>query len=78
MYPLACCLSIAIVHKFSCELTWKEGPNTAGSGEEPMSEITIRAATVDDIPTLILHRRMMWWDMGRHDEAALDLERFHK
>jgi hypothetical protein len=43
-----------------------------------MSEITIRAATVDDIPTLILHRRMMWWDMGRHDEAALDLERFHK
>jgi len=38
-----------------------------------MSEMTIRVATVDDIPTLLLHRRMMWWDMGRHDEAALDL-----
>lgn len=36
-----------------------------------MPEITIRTATVEDIPTLIRHRRMMWWDMGRRDEAAL-------
>jgi len=38
-----------------------------------MSEITIRIATVADIPTLLRHRRLMWWDMGRRDEAALDL-----
>lgn len=36
-----------------------------------MSEFTIRAATAADIPVLLRHRRMMWWDMGRRDEAAL-------
>jgi len=36
--------------------------------------ITIRAAVGSDIPTLIRHRRMMWWDMGRcQDAAALDV-----
>jgi GNAT superfamily N-acetyltransferase len=35
-------------------------------------EISIRLATVNDIPVLIHHRRMMWWDMGRQDVAALD------
>lgn len=38
-----------------------------------MGEIRIRAATVSDIPRLLRHRRMMWWDMGRRDQAALDL-----
>jgi len=35
-------------------------------------EIIIRRVTVADIPTLIHHRRMMWWDMGRQNTAALD------
>ncbi len=35
--------------------------------------LSIRAATVADLPTLLHHRRMMWWDMGRRDEAALAL-----
>ena len=35
-------------------------------------EITIRPAVAADIPTLIHHRRMMWWDMGRQNTAALD------
>lgn len=35
-------------------------------------EISIRPATVDDIPVLIHHRRMMWWDMGRQNVATLD------
>lgn len=35
-----------------------------------MTAIFIRAATVEDVPTLIRHRRMMWWDMGRRDEPA--------
>ena len=38
-----------------------------------LNGISIRAATIDDIPTLIRHRRMMWWDMGRQDESALQL-----
>jgi GNAT superfamily N-acetyltransferase len=38
-----------------------------------MNDIRIRTATVDDIRLLIHHRRMMWWDMGRRDEAALQL-----
>jgi GNAT superfamily N-acetyltransferase len=38
-----------------------------------MSEMRIRAATLADIATLIHHRRMMWWDMGRRNEAALVL-----
>ena len=35
--------------------------------------ITIRAAVVEDIPLLVHHRRMMWWDMGRREESALQL-----
>ncbi len=38
-----------------------------------MSEFNIRAATLADIPALLQHRRMMWWDMGRRDETALEL-----
>jgi GNAT superfamily N-acetyltransferase len=38
-----------------------------------VSEIKIRVASLADIPLLIRHRRMMWWDMGRRDETALDL-----
>ncbi len=34
--------------------------------------ICIRTATVNDVPTLILHRRMMWWDMGRRDDRAFE------
>jgi GNAT superfamily N-acetyltransferase len=36
------------------------------------AEISIRPATVADIPVLVHHRRMMWWDMGRQNTAALD------
>lgn len=36
-----------------------------------MPDFTIRPATTADIPTLIRHRRSMWWDMDRRDEAAL-------
>ncbi|HET7206427.1 MAG TPA: GNAT family N-acetyltransferase [Terriglobales bacterium] len=38
-----------------------------------MTQIEIRAAVPADIPILVRHRRMMWWDMGRRDEAALAL-----
>lgn len=38
-----------------------------------MADFTIRPATVEDVSILVRHRRMMWWDMGRRDEAALDL-----
>lgn len=38
-----------------------------------MPDFTIRPATADDIPLILRHRRMMWWDMGRRDEKALDL-----
>jgi ribosomal protein S18 acetylase RimI-like enzyme len=38
-----------------------------------MAEVRIRAAGVSDVPTLIRHRRMMWWDMGRRDKKALRL-----
>jgi GNAT superfamily N-acetyltransferase len=38
-----------------------------------MNDFRIRPASVDDIPVLIRHRRMMWWDMGRRDERALVL-----
>ena len=38
-----------------------------------MAQVAIRAANSSDIPSLIRHRRMMWWDMGRRDEAALEL-----
>ncbi|HSY12666.1 MAG TPA: GNAT family N-acetyltransferase [Verrucomicrobiae bacterium] len=38
-----------------------------------MAQVAIRPAVAADIPLLIRHRRMMWWDMGRRDEAALEL-----
>jgi GNAT superfamily N-acetyltransferase len=38
-----------------------------------MPAIEIRAATASDIPVLVRHRRLMWWEMGRQDEAALRL-----
>jgi len=38
-----------------------------------MVQMAIRAATVADIPILVRHRRLMWWDMGRRDQAALEL-----
>jgi GNAT superfamily N-acetyltransferase len=34
---------------------------------------TVRAAAPDDIALLVRHRRMMWFDMGRREEAALAL-----
>lgn len=36
-----------------------------------MNSISIRHATTADLPILLRHRRMMWWDMGRRDETAL-------
>jgi GNAT superfamily N-acetyltransferase len=40
-------------------------------------QVEIREASLADIPVLLRHRRLMWWDMGRRDERALDLmERF--
>lgn len=38
-----------------------------------MNGFTIRAATSEDVPVLLRHRRMMWGDMGRRDDDALDL-----
>lgn len=38
-----------------------------------MQGMMIRAATSADIPVLLRQRRMMWWDMGRRDEAALHM-----
>src|SRR5262249_4301465 len=38
-----------------------------------MAPTKIRAASVSDVATLIRHRRMMWWGMGRRDEDALRL-----
>lgn len=38
-----------------------------------MGNFEIRVATATDIPALVRHRRMMWWDMGRRDETALAL-----
>ena len=38
-----------------------------------MAEFRIRPATVEDIPVLLRHRRMMWWDMGRRDDEVLEL-----
>ena len=49
-------------------LTFIPAPEKKGG----MADFTIRPAIVDDIPTLIRHRRMMWWDMGRRDETALE------
>jgi GNAT superfamily N-acetyltransferase len=39
-------------------------------------DISIRAARAADIPVLIHHRRMMYWDMGRQNSAALDQMEF--
>lgn len=36
-----------------------------------MPDVRIREATSSDIPILLRHRRLMWWDMGRRDETAL-------
>src|SRR5262245_3411216 len=33
---------------------------------------TLRRASVDDLPTLVAHRRAMFYDMGYRDDAALD------
>jgi GNAT superfamily N-acetyltransferase len=38
-----------------------------------MVQLIIREATGADIPVLLRHRRLMWWDMGRRDELALDM-----
>ena len=38
-----------------------------------LSAYSIRSATAADLVTLLRHRRLMWWDMGRRDEAALAL-----
>ncbi len=38
-----------------------------------LSGICIRPATVNDVSTLIRHRRMMWWDMGRRDDRAFQV-----
>lgn len=35
--------------------------------------MAIRAATDQDVSVLVRHRRMMWRDMGRRDESALEL-----
>ena len=43
------------------------------SVELRMNDITIREAGAGDIEVLVRHRRMMWWDMGRRNEAALGL-----
>jgi GNAT superfamily N-acetyltransferase len=37
-----------------------------------MAGVTIREATSSDLQILLRHRRMMWWDMGRRNEAALE------
>jgi ribosomal protein S18 acetylase RimI-like enzyme len=37
-----------------------------------MAQLVIREATTADIPVLLRHRRLMWWDMGQRDELALD------
>ena len=37
-----------------------------------MAHFAIRNAVVSDLPILLRHRRLMWWDMGRRNENALD------
>ena len=37
-----------------------------------MPDFTIRPAVATDINTLIRHRRMMWWDMGRRGETSCE------
>jgi ribosomal protein S18 acetylase RimI-like enzyme len=38
-----------------------------------MSEVRIRRAVIADIPALLRHRRMMWWDMGERQDSVLHL-----
>jgi GNAT superfamily N-acetyltransferase len=38
-----------------------------------MVKVKIREATISDLPILLRHRRLMWWDMGRRDKTALDV-----
>jgi len=38
-----------------------------------MQKVKIRRAELRDVAVLIRHRRMMWHELGRRDEAALDL-----
>jgi GNAT superfamily N-acetyltransferase len=38
-----------------------------------MHEVKTRPARLSDIATLVRHRRMMWFELGRRDETALDL-----
>ena len=40
---------------------------------DQMDQVIIREATAADVPVLLWHRRLMWWDMGRRDESALGL-----
>ncbi|MGH9719021.1 MAG: GNAT family N-acetyltransferase [Bryobacteraceae bacterium] len=35
-------------------------------------QFPIRPATLDDVPTLVEHRRAMFYDMGQQDDRALD------
>ena len=43
-----------------------------GTGEVKMAQLIVREATMSDVPVLLRHRRLMWWDMGQRDELALD------
>jgi len=36
-------------------------------------KVKIRTAKPSDLATLVRHRRMMWFELGRRDETALDL-----
>jgi GNAT superfamily N-acetyltransferase len=38
-----------------------------------MQEAKIRAAELSDLAIVIRHRRMMWSELGRRDQSALDL-----
>jgi hypothetical protein len=38
-----------------------------------MNGITLRVADSFAIPVLLRHRRLMWWDMGHHEESAFEL-----
>lgn len=37
-----------------------------------MAQWIIREATSSDVPVLVRHRRLMWWDMGQRGLLALD------
>jgi len=52
---------------------WTSFVNFTPPKGDAMAQILIREATSSDIPVLLRHRRMMWWDMGRRDETALDM-----